>query len=140
MTVNSTVSRVDFTGNGSTATYPFSFAVQKKEDLTIIETNTSGVETTLALDVGYTVTLNTDGTGSVTLTAGNLTNLHKLSILRELELTQTTDFRDQGTFSGEYHENTHDRTVQQIQQVNESVSRSIRNSKSEKIQSFLKSI
>ena len=127
MTISSTVSRVDYTGNGSTSVYSFSFVIQKKEDIELTEKNTAGVETVLVQDTNYTVQLNDDGTGSITLLGGNLTTNHILSILRKVQIKQETDLRNQGEFFAETHESMADYAVMIDQQQQDEISRCIKN-------------
>lgn len=78
MTISAT-SRVagPFIGAGSTAVFPFTFAVFAEGDLEVVTlVVATGVIATLALTTDYTVVLNADQDtnpgGSITLTAGNL--------------------------------------------------------------------
>ena len=126
MTISSTSNRNDYTGNGSTATYSFTFSIATKSDLKVTKRNTDNVETTLALTTDYTVTLNADGTGSITLVAGNLTSGYALTIRGLVPLTQPTQIKNQGAFFAKTHEDVFDRKIRIAQQQQDEIDRSIK--------------
>jgi hypothetical protein len=98
MTITSETARNDYIGDGSTATYAYTFKAFQDADLKVVKTIT-GVDSTLVLTTDYTVTgAGEDAGGTVVLTAGNLTSGHGLSIQRQVAFTQTRDIRNQGTF------------------------------------------
>ena len=128
MSLSSATNRVDYTGNGATSVYAYTFYIVSKSDLTVTRTTTAGVETTLTVDTDYTVsTVGAASGGNVTLLAGSLTSGYKLTIRRVLALTQPTDIRHQGSFYPDTHEDAFDRMVMLSQQVQEQVSRSVKN-------------
>ncbi|EHK4262479.1 SGNH/GDSL hydrolase family protein [Escherichia coli] len=116
MTVSSVVDHNDYIGNGVTTTFPYTFRIFKKSDLTvsIVDLNDSVKE--LILDTDYSVT-NAGGYagGNVVLSAALLAGW-KISIARELEPTQETDLRNQGKFFAETHEDAFDKLTMLIQQ------------------------
>lgn len=117
MTVSTVVDHNDYTGNGVTTSFPYTFRIFKKTDLSVSVIDLSENITVLVLDTDYTVT-NAGGYngGSVVLTAP-LTNGWQISIARELEPTQETDLRNQGKFFAEVHEDAFDKLTMLIQQV-----------------------
>ena len=124
MTVATSTNRVDYTGNGSTTVFSFSFRIFANSDLVVTRATPAGVETTLVLGTDYTVTgAGSYNGGSVTL-ASALANNYKLTILRELDLTQETDLRNQGSFFAETHEDVFDRMTMVAQQLQEQIDRS----------------
>lgn len=129
MSFSSTTERVAYTGNGSTATYAYTFRVFASSELRVIKyTNASPpVGTVLTLTTDYTVSGvgDRDG-GSITLTAGNLTSGYKLVIRRVLPLTQETSIRNQNAFFAGTHEDVFDRLVMIEQQLKNDISRSIK--------------
>lgn len=135
MTIASAVSRVNYTGNGSVSTYPYTFRIFQDADLLVTVTDTSGAETTLTLTTDYTVTGAGDsGGGNVVLvsnsqawlTAGKLTSGYGLVIRRVLELTQETDIRNQGDFFPESHEDEFDKLTMVDQQQQDEIDRSVK--------------
>lgn len=117
MTVSTVVDHNDYTGNGVTISFPYTFRIFKKTDLAVSVIDLSENITVLVLDTDYTVT-NAGGYngGSVVLTAPLATGW-QISIARELEPTQETDLRNQGKFFAEVHEDAFDKLTMLIQQV-----------------------
>ncbi|HHX7177172.1 TPA: hypothetical protein ACVG9H_001275 [Enterobacter hormaechei] len=117
MTVSTVVDHNDYTGNGVTTSFPYTFRIFKKTDLAVSVVDLSENITLLVLDTDYTVT-NAGGYngGNVVLTAP-LANGWQISIARELEPTQETDLRNQGKFFAEVHEDAFDKLTMLIQQA-----------------------
>ncbi|WP_233161840.1 hypothetical protein [Enterobacter hormaechei] len=117
MTVSTVVDHNDYTGNGVTTSFPYTFRIFKKTDLAVSVVDLNENITVLVLDTDYTVT-NAGGYngGNVVLTAP-LANGWQISIARELEPTQETDLRNQGKFFAEVHEDAFDKLTMLIQQV-----------------------
>ncbi|MEG6183308.1 hypothetical protein UXP39_12695 [Enterobacter sichuanensis] len=117
MTVSTVVDHNDYTGNGVTTSFPYTFRIFKKTDLAVSVIDLNENITVLVLDTDYTVT-NAGGYngGNVVLTAP-LANGWQISIARELEPTQETDLRNQGKFFAEVHEDAFDKLTMLIQQV-----------------------
>ncbi|WP_250133532.1 hypothetical protein [Enterobacter hormaechei] len=117
MTVSTVVDHNDYTGNGVTTSFPYTFRIFKKTDLAVSVVDLDENITVLVLDTDYTVT-NAGGYngGSVVLTTP-LTNGWQISIARELEPTQETDLRNQGKFFAEVHEDAFDKLTMLIQQA-----------------------
>lgn len=124
MTVASSTNRVDYTGNGSTTVFSFTFRIFAATDLVVTKADADGVETVLTLNTDYTVTgVGSYSGGSITLGSA-LTNGHAMTIQRVLPLTQETDLRNQGQFFAETHEDVFDRLAMINQQLQEQVDRS----------------
>ena len=117
MTVSTVVDHNDYTGNGVTTSFPYTFRIFKKTDLTVSVIDLSENITVLVLDTDYTVTnaVGFNG-GSVVLTTP-LASGWQISIARELEPTQETDLRNQGKFFAEVHEDAFDKLTMLIQQA-----------------------
>ncbi|MEN4407206.1 hypothetical protein ACM7TY_06745, partial [Enterobacter hormaechei] len=117
MTVSTVVDHNDYTGNGVTTSFPYTFRIFKKTDLAVSVVDLNENITVLVLDTDYTVT-NAGGYngGSVVLTTP-LANGWQISIARELEPTQETDLRNQGKFFAEVHEDAFDKLTMLIQQA-----------------------
>lgn len=132
MTINSTTRKAGpFIGNGSAASFPFTFKVFQASDLDVVKLNTStNAEQTLVLTADYTVTLNQDQDsnpgGTVTLTAGALPSGFTLTMTSDVANLQPTDLTNQGGFYPEVINDSLDRATIQIQQLQEQVDRSIK--------------
>lgn len=132
MTVPATARRAGpYNGNGSTTSFSFSFKTFAAGDLLVTKMDTLGVETTLVLNSDYSVTLNSDqdtspgGTITYPISGSPLPTGHKLTIVGDLEYEQTTDLLGGGAFNARVIEDTFDRTVIQIQQLEERIDRAL---------------
>lgn len=124
MTVATSSNRVDYTGNGSTTVFSFSFRIFENSDIVVTQATDEGVETELTLGTDYTVSgAGSYNGGSITL-ATALTSGYSLTIQRVLEITQETDLRNQGQFFAETHEDVFDRLIMITQQLQEQIDRS----------------
>jgi hypothetical protein len=135
MSISNENNRNDYTGNGATSTYSFTFKILDEDDITVTVRNTSGVETTLVITTDYTVTgVGIEAGGSITLvnsgqawlTSGSLTSSYALTIRRVLTFVQEYEFSSQSTFLPERHEEAYDRVVMLAQQNEQATNGSIR--------------
>ncbi|EMU9202922.1 hypothetical protein AAA769_002275 [Salmonella enterica] len=117
MTVSTEVDHNDYTGNGVTTSFPYTFRIFKKSDLVVQVADLSKNITELVLDTDYTVTGAGGYTGGNVILSTPLTSGYQISISRELPVTQETDLRNQGKFFAEVHEDAFDKLTMLIQQV-----------------------
>jgi parallel beta-helix repeat protein len=137
MTIASTINRNDYTGNGSTATYSYTFKIFQEDDLRVIVKNTfTTVETVLVKGTDYTVSGvgDTNG-GAITLiddgqewidANGFLKGNMELTLRRIIQKTQETDIRNQGDFYPEAHEDVFDKLVMIDQEQQGDLDRSVK--------------
>ena len=137
MTISSTNNRNDYTGNGSTADYDYTFRIFSDTDLevTVLDPD-SGAETELTLTTHYTVDgVGDEGGGQISLVdglfdwidgSGFLDTDWILTIRRVRPLTQSTDIRNQGDFYPEVHEDAFDHLVMIAQQQDEELGRALK--------------
>ena len=132
MTVPSTARRAGpFLGNGVTTTFSFSFKTFAAADLLVTKMDALGLETTLVLNSDYSVTLNPDqdaspgGTITYPLSGSALPAGQKLTVVGDLDYEQTTDLLGGGAFNARVIEDTFDRIVIQIQQLEERLDRAV---------------
>lgn len=133
MTVPSAVSRSDYVGNGAASNYAYGFRIFAKTDLLVTVRDTNNLETTLVVDVDYTVNNVGSANGSIDLigsgthlTAGKLKDQYRLTIRFKTPLVQETDLRNQGSFFAETHEDVFDRLLKISQQQQDELDRSIK--------------
>lgn len=136
MSISSTTNRVSYTGNGSTATYNYTFKIFANTDLLVTVKNSSNVETTLALTTDYTVTgVGSVSGGTIVLVnasqawldgSGYLDTGWTLVIRRVRPLKQTTDIRNSGSFYPESHEDAFDHFVMIDQQQQDELDRGVK--------------
>jgi len=122
MTVSSDLSRVQYTAPGGSSDYAVNFKLFAASDLVVLET-VAGVDATKVLDTDYTVTLNPDGTGTVT---GSFTAGATITIYRDLPLTQETEFEEGDELPAGSLNDLADRLVMMVQQIKTLVGRAIR--------------
>ena len=135
MTISSTSIKNSYSGNGSTATFNYTFKIFANSDLQVIIRSSSGTETVKTITTHYTVAGagNSSG-GSITFTSGNIpTNTETVVIRRNLPQTQTIDYIANDPFPAESHEEGLDRAMMTIQQIQEELDRSIKVSRTTSI-------
>ncbi|MCJ8559377.1 phage tail fiber protein, partial [Klebsiella quasipneumoniae] len=117
MTVSTQVSRNEYTGNGATTQYDFTFRILDKSHLLVQTLDTSESIVTLTLGTDYTVTgVNRYNGGKVVLTSA-LPAGYKISIERSTPVTQEASIRNQGGFFPEIHEDALDKLTMLVQQA-----------------------
>lgn len=117
MTVSTEVNQAAYTGNGVTTVFPYTFRILKSSNLTVTRIDLLEVETVLTLGTDYTVSgAGTYNGGAVTLPQA-LPSGYSLVIVRDMDIVQETDLRNQGTFFAEVHEDAFDYLTMIIQQV-----------------------
>ncbi|EPH1775851.1 right-handed parallel beta-helix repeat-containing protein [Citrobacter freundii] len=126
MTVSTEVDHNDYTGNGVTTSFPYTFRIFKKSDLVVQVVDLNENITELVLDTDYTVTGAGGYTGGNVVLSSPLANGYQISISRELPVTQETDLRNQGKFFAEVHEDAFDKLTMLIQQVRSLLSLALR--------------
>lgn len=135
MTIAETTSqtRNNYTGDGSTTVFPFTFIVLKESnqalnrDYTIkVILTENNVETIKQEGTNYTVQLGTDGLGTVTFTTAP-TATQSITFLSEIPRTQSTDYINIGTdkFPANSHEGTVDKLTLISREQDEAIDRSI---------------
>lgn len=117
MTVSTEVDHNDYTGNGVTTSFPYTFRIFHKSDLVVQVVDLNENITELILDTDYTVTGAGGYSGGNVILMAALANGYQISISRELPVTQETDLRNQGKFFAEVHEDAFDKLTMLIQQV-----------------------
>lgn len=117
MTVSTEVDHNEYTGNGVTTTFPYTFRIFQKSDLVVQVVDLNENITELILDTDYIVTGAGGYNGGNVILSKALANGYQISISRELPVTQETDLRNQGKFFAEVHEDAFDKLTMLIQQV-----------------------
>ncbi|WP_223663226.1 hypothetical protein [Escherichia fergusonii] len=117
MTVSTEVDHNEYTGNGVTTSFPYTFRVFNESDLVVQVVDLDENIAVLALDTDYTVTGAGGYNGGNVILSKALANGYQISISRELPVTQETDLRNQGKFFAEVHEDAFDKLTMLIQQV-----------------------
>lgn len=110
--------RVQYTGNGSTTTFPYSFAIFDETDMVVYVDDD-------IIESGYTVTGagETDG-GAVVFDTAPASG-KKITLLRNVPIERITDFQEGGTFRPKNINDELDRQTAFVQQVQEKLDRAI---------------
>ena len=125
MTVSTQTSKSQYTGNGVTTAFTGSFRILDQTHITVILTDTSGVDTTQALTTNYTVS----GVGGATFTVTFLVapaNGYGVTIARNVPLTQGLDLVLNDEFPSTEMENSLDKATMIDQQLKESQDRAVK--------------
>jgi len=124
MTVETTLNKKIYVGDGSTVAFDFPYPFYDNTDLIVQTylTATPDDKTTLTLGVDYTVSGGSGEDGTVTLTVA-LASGSSMIVYRELPLTQESDYTDYNRFPAQTVEDNLDRLTMLVQQLNEQVAR-----------------
>ncbi|MBM4283574.1 MAG: hypothetical protein FJ137_23485, partial [Deltaproteobacteria bacterium] len=126
MTINTTTTRVSYTGDGVTTAFAVPFSFFGVAELEVISRVIStGVETVLALTTNYTVSGGNGSTGTVTAVAAPSATV-QLTIRRKTTRTQLVDYTPNDPFPAETHERALDRLTALVQEVGEESDRSLK--------------
>jgi len=119
MAVTSSVSSVQYNGNGATTVFAYTFEVFDDDDLVVnLVNSTTGAATLQVRGTHYEVNgVGLDAGGNVTFTTAPASG-YVVDIRTDMDLTQPTVFRNQGAFLPSSHEQAMDRIVREIIQVN----------------------
>lgn len=119
MTVNTKkITSGPYIGNSIADTFSYGFKVNDKTELSVYETDDTGVQTELIVDTDYTVnSVGNDSGGTITRVAGALPTNYEWYIRSNYDETQLTAFTSQGAFFPDLHENAMDKLTFLIQQI-----------------------
>jgi len=117
--INDTNRRVQYTTNGSLTSFAFSFQINAASELKVILG-----ETTQSLSTHYTVTIASDGTGTVNYASAPTTG-QKLTILANKPLSRTSAYSTGASFTAASLETDFDNTIMVLQQFEEKIDRTL---------------
>lgn len=113
--------RNQYTSSGSLGPYNFTFVIYADTDLAVYVDSTKKTLTT-----HYTVSTNTNGTGSITFTSGNAPASSSLvTIIGNKDLSRTTKFTSGGPLTADALETEFNNQTLFLQQLDEKISRAI---------------
>lgn len=135
MTISSEIRTAGpFTGDGVASAFPFSFKIFAATDVTVVQTDTNGIDTTLAYGTQFSVTMNADQNASPggTITykvASVITALptgYKLNATSALSRLQPVALTNNGGFFPKVLNDAFDRAIILIQQLARSINGALR--------------
>jgi len=118
--INAVTRRVVYTGSAGAGPYAFSFEVLAQTDIAVYKNATK-----LTLTTNYTVTINVNGTGSVTLVSA-ATGTDKITIIGSRAIERTTDFVTAGDLLASSLNEQLDSQIVMIQQLAEENRRTLK--------------
>lgn len=127
MTIASSTSRISYVGDGVTTAFAVPFLFQANADLTVMLQSSAGVQTTLALGTGYSLSgagVSSGGTCTFTVAPTALTGA-VITIFRDPPVTQTTSYNNNDPFPAKSHENALDKVTMLEQRTRDMISRSL---------------
>jgi len=128
MTISTEVRKAGpYIGNDTTKLFSFNYKIFNKNDLILVKKVVStGIESELTLDVDYTVTINSNqdtNAGGVILLDVALATGETLTLISNVDNLQGMELNNLGGFNPEVLNDTADKTVIQLQQLNQLISR-----------------
>lgn len=131
-----TVSKIDpvnnYTGNSSTTTFDYDFLIEEENELLVQHTNYLGVQTTLTLNIDYTIGgVGNENGGSVTFPKGGssygvLSSDEILSITPKLDIDQEKEYKNSSKLNLITLEWSLDYITRLIQVLNRKIERSVK--------------
>jgi hypothetical protein len=126
MTVASSTARVSYSGNGSTTSFSVTFYFLADSHLQVIIRSSTGTETIKTLNTDYTVTGAGDPSGGSVVFGTAPASGQTVVIVRNVPLTQQTDYQANDPFPAESHEEALDKLTMLTQQLQDALTRSIK--------------
>jgi hypothetical protein len=126
MTIASSTTKQQYNCNGSVKAFVFTFPVFESSDIKVILLEkTTGTETTLTETTDYAVSApnNNFSSGGTVTTVQTYSADYSITLKREMEFTQETDYAEGDSFPADSHERALDKQTMISQQINEAVGR-----------------
>ena len=125
MTVNSTINRIEYAGDGASAVFTVGFYFLIETDLKVYLRDRQDNEKLLTATTHYTVSNAGNPAGGSVKMVTAPTAGEKLVIVRDPALTQLTDYRANDAFPAETHERAIDKLTMLAQRLSERIDRSV---------------
>jgi len=126
MTISTQYTPEQYTCDGSQTVFAYGWKIFVKTEITVyIQHITSGVKTTLTVDTDYTVSGVGNETGGDVTTVATYSSDYYFVIESNAPYTQAADFEQNDSFHAKTVENALDKLEIQVQQVKDSITRSI---------------
>lgn len=123
MTIASTITSKQYTGNGATTQFSFPNKIFSVSDLVVTLTDTNGIlysfvnQLNGATGISYTIQNVDVDTGCLVVFSAAITNLWTIDIRSVIAETQSTSIKNQGSFLPELHEEALDRLTRELQDL-----------------------
>jgi hypothetical protein len=126
MTIDNQTNRNQYTANGSNTAFGYGFKINADTELTVIVTDSAGADTSQVLTTDYTVDGIGNGDGGNVNFVTAPTNTYLVTIIRNVPLTQATDFVTNDAFPAAASEDGHDKQTMIAQRQQEELDRTIK--------------
>ncbi len=123
MTQADQIAKASLVGDGATVLLPFAFPFLNNEDVKVFEL-TIATNLEVELTTGFVTTGEGTGTGLVTFSVAPIIGV-TVTAIRQVPFAQEADYRKDEGFPSAEHEDQMDEQVRMMQEVRESISRSI---------------
>lgn len=125
-TVATSTSRIQYDCNGSVTQFAFTFGVNETSEVKVVYTTSAGTETTLTETTNYSVscTNNDCSSGGTVTTVSTYASGTTITVLRNVPLTQESDFTEGMATLYETFEDGLDKNIRIDQQQQEEINRS----------------
>jgi len=127
MSVDTTTRKQTFNMDGSTVNFDFTFRALRgnEEDIKCLIISTTGTITLLTYSTEYSVVIDRDGGGTVTVSDPETTGT-TLLVYRDTTNTQESDYEDFNQFPADTVENDFDKRTMRSQEIDDDISRAVK--------------
>jgi hypothetical protein len=125
--VETTINKVQYDCDGVETDFDFTFKIFNKTDIRVIIADTDGVETELIYITDFSVhAINNNFTsGGTVTTVATYSSEYTITIIREVELTQESDYVENESHPAAVYENDLDKLTMMVQQLEEKLNRAL---------------
>jgi hypothetical protein len=124
MSVTTTTRKQSFAGGQAALTFTFEQLPDYPEYIKVTATS-GGTDTILTYGVAYTVSLESDGIGGVVTLSPTYSTAYTHTVYRDTDQVQGSDYDDYNQFPADTLENDLDRLTMIVQEIQETVDRSV---------------
>ena len=126
MPISTSTNKVKYDCDGSTTTFPFTFAISELGDIVVYLMDSDGAVTTLTVDVDYTVSSSDYMAGGNVETTTAYASGNTLIVFRSPSKVQSTDWVDGDALPAASIEDAVDKLTMQVQELYDIVGRCLR--------------
>jgi len=125
MTVSTTIRVIRYAGDDAETTFPYTFRILNETDMNVVLTDGDGVDTSLTLTTHFSVTgVGEETGGNVEMVTPPATG-EQLTLYRVTPQTQQTEYESNSPFPAETHETALDKLTMEVQELTESMTRTV---------------
>ena len=136
MTLTTSISRVEYSGTGTSGPFAFTYKVYAATDLQVTLLDASNIETTLTYPADFSVTGIGNGAGGTITTTDAVASGETITIRRVRPLTQLVNLTNQGPFLPANYEDALDKLAMVSQQLDVDFDRAVKVANSTDISTF----